>query len=133
MTETEIDAALMEHHGIDGKSERARMIEHEALKELEPIADHILFQFVDEVHSSGNNLFKNKTEWGFEMVATTTDTTQTPRWVQIIGLGPDVPDDFYIGQHVLVNPLSWTREVEYGGIKFARTDPDQILAVDDDS
>jgi hypothetical protein len=133
MTEAEIDTALMENHRVDGKSEREHMIKHEALKDLEPIADHILFQFADEVHTSGNQLFKNKTEWGFELGATHEDTTQTPRWVEIIGLGPDVPDIFHVGQTVLVKALSWTRRVEYGGIQFARTDPEQILAVDDDT
>jgi hypothetical protein len=101
--------------------------------ELEPIADHILFQFVDETHSGGHNLFKNKTDWGFEIAATHQDTTQTPRWVEIVGLGPDVPDYHHIGQRVLLAPLCWTRQVEYGGVQFARTDPDQVLAVDDDS
>lgn len=99
--------------------------------DLEPIADHILFQFLDDIHSGG--LFKNKTDWGFEMVASTDDTSQTPRWAKIIGMGPDVPDYHHVGQHVLIKPLSWTRRVNHGGIEFARTDPDQILAVDDDT
>lgn len=98
--------------------------------ELEPIADHILFQFLDETHSSG--AFKNTTDWGLEIAATHQDTTQSPRWVEIIGMGPDVPEEFFIGQRVLLNPLSWTRRVNYGGIEFARTDPSRVLAVDDD-
>ena len=101
--------------------------------ELEPIADHILFQFLDEIHGGGNKLFKNKTDWGFEIAATHQDTTQSPRWVEIIGLGPDCPDIFHVGQRVLVKPLSWTRNVDYNGLEFARTDPNQILAVDDES
>ena len=130
MTEAEIDETLLEHHELDGKAERARLT---ALHELEPIADHVLFEFVDETEKGGHNLFKNKTKWGFEVAATHQDTTNTPRWVKIIGLGPDVPDCHHVGQVVLVEPLRWTRQVDYKGLQFARTDPDQIIAVDDDA
>lgn len=47
--------------------------------ELEPIADHILFQFHDDTETSGANLFKNKTKWGFELSTSHDDTTKTPR------------------------------------------------------
>ena len=101
--------------------------------ELQPIADHILFQFLEETEKHGHNLFKEKTGWGFQMKSSHEDTTKTPRWVEIIGLGPDVPEEFHIGQTVLVAPLMWTRQVDYKGLQFARTDPDQILAVDDET
>jgi hypothetical protein len=105
----------------------------ELVAELEPIADHILFQFLDETEKGGHNLFKNKTDWGFELVSTHEDTTKIPRWAKIIGLGPDVPEYHHVGQVVLIEALRWTRQVDYKGLEFARTDPDQILAVDDDS
>ena len=101
--------------------------------ELEPIADHILFCFFEETENHGHRFFKNKTDWGFEVFSSPDDTTKTPRWVEIIGLGPDVPEEFHVGQRVLVEPLKWTRQVEYKGLQFARTDPDQIIAVDDGS
>ena len=101
--------------------------------ELEPIADHILFQYHDDTETSGANLFKNKTKWGFELSTSHDDTTKTPRWVTIIGMGPDVPDYLHVGQRVLLEPLRWTRQVDYKGLQFARTDPNQILAVDDDT
>lgn len=48
-------------------------------------------------------------------------------------MGPDVPDYLHVGQRVLLEPLRWTRQVDYKGLQFARTDPNQILAVDDDT
>ena len=105
----------------------------EALNELEPISNHVLFQFVEETGYGQNKLFKNKTKWGFELGSSYEDTTQTPRWVKIIGLGPEIADDFHIGQVVLVQALAWTRQVEYKGVQFARTDPNNILAIDADT
>ncbi len=102
-------------------------------QELEPVSNHILFQFMDETNRSDKGAFKNKTEWGFQLASTIDDTTKTPRWVEIIGTGPDVSDEFHVGQVVLVDALKWTPQVEYEGVKFARTDDRNILAVDDDS
>lgn len=101
--------------------------------ELEPIADHILFQFLEDTESHGQNLFKSRTDWGFELTSSHQDTTKTPRWVKIVGLGPDVSEEFHIGQVVLLEALRWTRQVEYQGIQFARTDPDQIIAIDEET
>ncbi len=100
--------------------------------ELEPIANHILFQFQDEVDKAKKGAFLHQTKWGFELPTQLDDTTKTPRWVVIIGLGPEVSEEFHIGQKVLVEALKWTRVVDYKGVRFARTDPDQIIAVDDD-
>ena len=100
--------------------------------ELEPIANHVLFQFEDDVDRARLNAFKRKTNWGFEMSSHIDDTTKSPRWVKIIGLGPDVEEELQVGQRVLVDALKWTRVVDYKGLRFARTDPQQILAVDDD-
>ncbi len=101
--------------------------------ELEPIANHILFQFQEEIDRRRNSAFKNKTDWGFELPSVIDDTTQKPRWVIIIGIGPEVSDEFHIGQRVLLDALKWTRQVDYKGLQFARTDPDNILAVDDNT
>lgn len=104
------------------------------LSELDPIANHILFQFEDETDAARKGAFKNKTNWGFELPTHLDDTTKVPRWVVIIGLGPDVSkDDFHVGQKVLVDALKWTRVVDYKGLRFARTDPLQVLAVDDNT
>lgn len=101
--------------------------------ELEPVANHILFQFEDETDLARKGSFKKQTDWGFELPTQLDDTTKSPRWVVIIGLGPDVSEEFHVGQKVLVDALKWTRVVDYKGVRFARTDPDQILAVDDDA
>ena len=102
-------------------------------KELEPVSNHILFQFADETNKSDKGSFKRVTDWGFEMGATIDDTTKTPRWVEILGIGPDVSDEFHVGQIVLVDALKWTPQVEYEGVQFARTDDSNILAIDEDT
>jgi len=101
--------------------------------ELEPIANHVLFQFQDDVDAAQRGVFKNKTKWGFELPSRIDETTKLPRWVTIIGLGPDVSEELHVGQKVLVDALKWTRIVDYKGLRFARTDPEQILAVDDNT
>ena len=102
--------------------------------ELEPVANHILFQFEDEIDLARKGAFKSKTNWGFQLNSQLDDTTKSPRWVVILGIGPDVPEEeFHVGQKVLVDALKWTRVVDYKGLRFARTDPDQVLAVDDNT
>lgn len=101
--------------------------------ELEPISNHILFQFLDETNAGDKGAFVEQTDWGFHLGSSLDDTTKAPRWVEIIALGPEAPDYFHVGQIVLVEPLQWTRQVEYDGVTFARTDADQIIAVDDDT
>ncbi len=101
--------------------------------ELEPIANHVLFQFQDDVDAAHLGVFKDKTKWGLELPSRIDDTIKTPRWVTIIGLGPDVNKELHVGQKVLVDALKWTRIVDYKGLRFARTDSDQILAVDDNT
>lgn len=101
--------------------------------DLLPVANHVLFQFNDEIDKSRNSSFKEKTKWGFELAASYTDSSKKPRWVTIIGLGPDAAEEFHVGQVVLVDALKWTRVVEYNGVEFARTDDKNIIAVDDET
>ncbi len=102
-------------------------------KDLEPVSNHILFQFLEETNKSQKGAFENKTDWGFQLKTSIDDTTKKPRWVKIIGMGPEVEEEFHIGQVVLVKPLKWTRQVEYKGVEFARTDINQLLAIDEDT
>lgn len=102
-------------------------------KDLQPIANHILFQFNDEIDKNRRFSFKEKTNWGFEIRGDHETASKMARWVTIIGMGPDVSDEFHVGQVVLVDALKWTKLVEYDGVEFARTDETHILAVDDDT
>ena len=101
--------------------------------DLEPVSNHILFQFLDKTSKSQKGAFENKTNWGFQLKTSIDETTKAPRWVKIIGLGPDAEEEFHVGQVVLVKPLKWTRQVEYNGVEFARTDNNHILAIDEDT
>lgn len=100
--------------------------------ELEPIDNHILFQFDDELDKDRRNTFKEATDWGFVIRGSIQETTRLGRWGRIVALGPEaVEDGFDVNQRILIAPLAWTRVVEYKGITFARTDSNQILAVDE--
>lgn len=102
-------------------------------EELEPVSNHILFQFLDETDKTRKGSFKNKTNWGFQLQSSLDDTTKSPRWVKIIGLGPEVTKELHVGQVVLIEPLKWTPNVKYKGVEFARTDDNSILAFDEDT
>lgn len=100
--------------------------------ELEPIDNHILFQFDDELDKDRRNTFKEITDWGFTIRGSIEETTRLGRWGRIVALGPEaISDGFSIGQRVLIAPLAWTRVVEYKDVTFARTDSNQILVVDE--
>ncbi len=99
--------------------------------ELEPVANHILFQFEDEIDKSRRSTFKEKTDWGFELKGSVDETLEHGRWARIIGLGPDVDEDFFVGQKILIEKLMWTKTVDYNGLKFARTDDTQVIAVEE--
>lgn len=98
--------------------------------ELEPIENHIIFQFVDEVDRNKRSAFKEQTEWGFQLGVSLDETTKKARWGVIIGLGPEAKEDgFEVGQMVLIEALMWTRICEYKGVEFSRTDSNNILAI----
>lgn len=99
--------------------------------ELEPVANHILFQFEDEIDRNRRSTFKETTDWGFEMKGSVEETTSYGRWAIIIGLGPEVMEDLRIGQKILIEKLMWTKTVDYNGLKFARTDDSHVIAVEE--
>lgn len=97
--------------------------------ELEPVANHVLFQFEHEIDAGRRGTFREKTDWGFDLGTSVQETTSKSRWAVIIGLGPDADEELFVGQKVLLEKLMWTRTVDYNGLKFARTDDTHVLAV----
>jgi hypothetical protein len=94
----------------------------------------ILFQFEDEgavlrdgkISARG---FKEKTEWGF-VFTSSKESASAPRWVKVLGVGPDVVSGIFVGRRVLVENLKWTDGVEFEGQKYWKTTDEFILCVD---
>jgi hypothetical protein len=94
----------------------------------------ILFQFEDEgaVLRDGKLAargFKEKTDWGF-VFTSSKDSASNSRWGIVVGLGPEVIDDIYVGRRVLVENLKWTDGVDFGGERYWKTTDEFVLAVD---
>lgn len=97
---------------------------------LEALHNHIIFTFNDDsAKHMGITQFQEKTEWGFEFV-TSEDSTSKARWGVVHAIGPKVTD-VKIGDNILISPLKWTTEFEIDGVKYSRTDEDQVLAVEE--
>ena len=101
------------------------------MNKIRAIRNHVIFQFEDEqAKHQGVNQFKESTGWGFEYTKTT-EGMESGRWVNVIAVGPDVPNEITPGMRVCVEKLMWTQSVEINGESYWRTDSDQILLVDD--
>lgn len=94
----------------------------------------ILFQFEDEeavlrdgkISARG---FKEKTEWGF-VFTSSKESAANSRWGTVVGLGPDVVKDIYIGRSILIENLKWTSGVDYLGEKYWKTTDEFVLCLD---
>jgi len=98
---------------------------------LTPLRDGILFIFLDEASSAG---FREKTNWGFQLLTNSDRTNGDPRWGKVVALGEDLKDneDVKNGSFVLIEPLMWTLGMTYDGTKVWKTDISKILAVSDE-
>jgi len=98
---------------------------------LRPIHNHILFQFEQgKTKHQGISQFQEKTDWGFQY-ADSDESLETGRWVRVIHVGPEVPDDIKPGMRVCVDKLKWTTDFEFEGQTYWRTDSDQVLVIDE--
>lgn len=94
---------------------------------LNPLQRDILFIFVDEME---NGKFVEK--YGSIYLGTSTESTaKNARWGKIVALGPKVSNDVSVGMKVLIEPLAWTKGLEYDGVKVWRTIEEKILATEE--
>lgn len=102
------------------------------MAQLKAIRNHIVFQFNDGFSNRDVKQFADKTDWGFEVVRHN-DSMERPRWVTVISVGHECPDDIKPGMHVLLEPLKWTSAFDFEGQEYWRSDSDCVLAVDEDT
>lgn len=102
------------------------------MAQLKAIHNHIVFQFKDEFSNRDVKQFADKTDWGFEVVRHK-DSMETPRWVIVIAVGHEAPEDIQPGMTVLLEPLKWTEAFKFDGESYWRSDADCVLAIDEDT
>lgn len=100
------------------------------MAELKAIRNHIIFKFVDGFSNRDVRQFADKTDWGFEIVRHN-ESMESPRLVDVVAVGHEVPNDIRPGLRVLVEPLKWTDSFKFGDEEYWRTDSDHILAIDE--
>lgn len=94
---------------------------------LNPIRNHIIFEFLDKLDSQ--NQFTQTTETGIHIVGHFDNSAKEPRWAKVLALGPNVSDELrQPGCEILIENLRWTEGVEFEGKKYWRTDDKQVLA-----
>jgi len=97
---------------------------------LTPLFDSILFVFLDDFK---RGFFREETDWGFKIGATTDNSTQAARWAKVLSVGPDVPeDDVKKGTYILVEPLMWTKGVKNDGLDVWKTDISKVMLVSEE-
>lgn len=101
------------------------------MSKLRPVLDHILFQFQDElVTSQGIKQFNERTSWGFDLRANFDVNLNSPRWVKVVAVGPDVKDpDIVAGAVVLVEALKWTEGMKFEEQEYWMTKEDHVISI----
>lgn len=94
---------------------------------LTPLFDGILFIFVDDLKKG---LFQEQTDWGFDLIGTSDNSTKNGRWGKVVAVGPDVPEeDIENGTFIFVEPLMWTKGVKHDDVEVWKTDVSKVMAV----
>lgn len=93
---------------------------------LQAIRNHIIFRFIEKV--SANGQFSRNTDWGLTIAGHFDDSAKSPRWAEIVSLGPECGDELRgEGCLILIEPLRWTAGIDFQGQKFWKTDENQVL------
>lgn len=97
---------------------------------IKAIADHIIFQFLDETMEG---YFQETTSWGFKLgVKDHEASASSPRWGKVLSKGPDCPDFIREEQYILIEPLMWTKGVDFEDTKVWMTTTEKVLAMSEE-
>jgi co-chaperonin GroES (HSP10) len=99
-------------------------------QELQAIDDHILFEFVEDVGGGG---FLQKSGSGVVIAEGHEKQLDTCRWIRALSIGPDVNEEFKVGDVLLIENLQWTTMfmVKDKGQKYWQTKAEHVLATID--
>lgn len=102
--------------------------------QIVPLRDGIIFQFEQEVTRRQGSLnrtqFIETTQSGIQF-STFDHSLKTPRWIKIIATGVDCTPDIKVGDRALIEPLKWSDGFSNNGETYWKTDPKQIILIDD--
>lgn len=93
---------------------------------IKPINNNIIFTFVDRVNSKGE-FEKEQTESGILLQSSFDDSAKSPRWVNVVAVGPECKD-IKVGMQALLPNLRWTSYVKVNDQKVWRSDETQAVA-----
>ena len=94
--------------------------------ELSAIHNQIIFRFLED---TTKGQFNAKSAGGILLVEHGHHQVDYSRWVKIENVGPDVdPDEFQVGDIVLVENLKWTNEFIVNDESYWLTTDEVILA-----
>lgn len=94
-----------------------------------PINNNIIFTFVDRVNSKGE-FEREKTESGILLQSSFDESAKSPRWVNVVAVGPECKH-VKVGMQALLPNLRWTSHIEVEERKVWRSDETQVVAVRD--
>jgi len=99
------------------------------MQALTPIGNNVLFQFLDETLGA-QGAFSERTRSGL-IVPTLMKTQKCERWGRVTATGADVTG-IAVGDLIMIEPLMWTKHVEFQGEKVWKTNTDKIMMVSND-
>lgn len=103
------------------------------MSKLRATLDNILFVFEDELAiAQGVKQFREKTNWGFDLLSSFDRSVKSAKWGIVISVGPLVSSSVTEGMRILIEPLKWTDGMKFEGNIFWATKEANILLVDDD-
>lgn len=91
-----------------------------------PINNNIIFTFVDRVNAKGE-FEREKTESGIFLQSSFDESAKSPRWVNVIAVGPECKH-IKTGMQALLPNLRWTSNIKIGERMVWRSDETQAVA-----
>lgn len=100
-----------------------------APSELQAVRNQIIFNFMED---TTRGQFNSKSAGGILVVEHSYNQIDYARWARVISIGPEVNDDFAVGDLILIENLRWTSEFLVNEVSYWITTDTEVLAKWDD-
>lgn len=87
--------------------------------------NNIIFRFVDPVNNKGE-FVRKQTSFGLELLSGFDNSAKTPRWCDVLAVGPDVKH-VKVGNQILLPPLRWTERIEFEDERYWKTIEPEVV------
>lgn len=95
---------------------------------LQPLGKNIIFIFLEDTNQGQ---FTPSHGGRILLTQANNDHNRVPKWGKVAMVGPEVDPEIKEHSYILITPLKWTPGFDFDGIKFWKTDSDQVMAVSD--